>query len=66
MLETGDVCAECRAILDNSRGINIVFVRKEANKVAHRLARFPCIANSHVDFSSPPSCLLEIFYDDLK
>lgn len=51
VLKTGDVFAECRARLNNSSGITLSFIRKEANKVAHKLARFPCIVNSHVDFT---------------
>lgn len=67
LLEVGDIVRDCCTILQTMNRTTVSFIRKQANKAAHRLTRFPCIANNHVDFTSPPSCLLEtLLYDSLK
>lgn len=58
-LELGNLIEQCCSILKNKIGVSVVFARKQANKVAHSLARLPLTLNSFVDFLSPPLCALE-------
>ncbi|KAK1367655.1 hypothetical protein POM88_033747 [Heracleum sosnowskyi] len=39
LLEVGEVIASCKQILDNLQRILVVFIRKNANKVAHEITR---------------------------
>lgn len=67
LLEVGEVINICKHKISNLVDTSIRFVRKNANRVAHELARFPCLVNSHVCFTSPPTCLLEaLSYDRLN
>ena len=61
VLEMGDVIKECYMKRKNMTRITVTFIRRQANKAAHEFARYPCIANNHVDFMFPPSCLVEPF-----
>ena len=58
-LEIGEVIESCKQLLRSFCRVSLVFIRKNANKVAHELARIPCLVNSHNIFTSPPTCLLE-------
>ena len=58
-LEVGNVIDSCRQRLKASSGISISFVRKQANKVAHEVAKFPCLLGCYNIFTSPPKFLLE-------
>lgn len=40
------------------------FVRKQANRVAHKIAKIPCALNCFLDFMSPPAFLLETIMSD--
>lgn len=63
-LEVGSMLQECRSLISNRPDISISFVKKQANKVAHLLARVPCEVNCFNDFLSPPQLVLEsILYD---
>lgn len=65
-LDVGNVLQESRMMLEIYPHFNVSFARKQANKVAHALARVPCQANCFVDFSSPPQLVLEsLMYDAL-
>lgn len=59
MLEVGDAIRECRSMLQIMPFVTIKFIRNQANKAAYLLARYPYFVYCHVDFTSPPSCLLE-------
>lgn len=65
VLEVGDVIRVCCLNLQSMPRTTVSFIWKQANKAAHELARYPCLANSHVDFTSPPSCLVEILMSDV-
>ncbi|XP_074346363.1 uncharacterized protein LOC141685142 [Apium graveolens] len=58
-LKVGVVFPECRRLLEDRRDISISFVKKQANKVAHILARVPCEINCFSDFITPPQSVLE-------
>lgn len=48
---------ECRVIRSSSPGVSISYVKKQANKVAHMLAKVPCMVNCSNVFWSPPLSL---------
>ncbi|XP_074327369.1 uncharacterized protein LOC141665289 [Apium graveolens] len=65
-LEVGEIVEECKQILSSLNRVSVVFIRKNANRVAHEVARIPCLVNSYNVFTSPPTCLLEaLAYDVL-
>lgn len=64
LLEVGEVIEECKQGLQGLPLVSLSFIRKIANRVAHNIARIPCLANSQITFTSPPTCLLEaLSYD---
>lgn len=65
LLEQGDVIEQCRNILRRKVGISVVYVKKRANKMAHRLARIPCELNSFIISSSTSTILLETILSDI-
>lgn len=62
--EVGHVVNECVTLLQSMSGTVVTHIRKQANKVAHSLARIPCELNSFIVFLSPPSILLETLVSD--
>ncbi|WOH00096.1 hypothetical protein DCAR_0519453 [Daucus carota subsp. sativus] len=66
LMEVGDVIKECCSMMQIMPNVSINFVRNQANKAAHLLARYLCSAYVHVDFTSPPNCLLETLLSDLS
>ena len=58
-LELGSIFQQCRGILAERSDLNLVFVNKLANSVAHEMARLPCELNSCEIFMSPPQILLK-------
>lgn len=64
--EVGHMLQESRSLIQARPDISVSFIKKQANKVAHLLARVPCEVNCFNDFSSPPHLVLEhIMYDAL-
>ena len=59
LLELGDLIHQCRDFLRHNDRLKLSFVRKQANKVAHSIARIPCELNSSIVIPSPPFFLLE-------
>lgn len=59
MLEAGDLMEHCINIMSNDARLSLKFVRKQANKVAHKISRFPCELNSLIVIPSPLIYLLE-------
>lgn len=66
LLESGDLVQQCQEEIRSSSRISVSHVKKQANKVAHNLARIPCELNCFTLFSSPPSCLLETLLSDFS
>lgn len=65
-LHVGNVLQEIYMFLDLIPHLDVSFIRKQANKVAHALARVPCQVNCFVEFLSPPHLVLEnLMYDAL-
>ncbi|XP_017233563.1 uncharacterized protein LOC108207639 [Daucus carota subsp. sativus] len=63
-LELGSWVHHCKSIIHRRVGYSVVHVRKQANKVAHQMAKIPCKLNSFVIMSSPPLSLLETLLSD--
>lgn len=63
-LEVGDLLQACRENLKCRSDIQVCFVKKQANKAAHMLARYPCLLDSFIMFMSPPYMLLETLFSD--
>lgn len=64
--EVGHLLQESRSLIQARSDISVSFIRKQANIVAHMLARVPCEVNCSNDFSSPPRMVLEsMMYDAL-
>lgn len=59
ILEVGDVIEDCKQKLSCLPQVKISFFRKNAKKVAHELTKIPCLVHFPIDFTSPPTCLLE-------
>lgn len=63
-MEMGTLVQQCKDIIMTRGGISVEFVRKQGNKVAHELAKFPCEPNSFIVISSPSYYLLEKIMSD--
>ncbi|KAL8093812.1 hypothetical protein AgCh_035623 [Apium graveolens] len=59
LLELGDIVHHCKDMLRDHKRFMVSFVRRQANQVAHKIARIPCELNSFIVISCPPSYLLE-------
>ncbi|XP_074336989.1 uncharacterized protein LOC141674167 [Apium graveolens] len=59
LLEVGHIIDHCRLLLQSMPSVRVKFVRKQANEVAHGLAKMPCSSNCLVIFTSPPTHLVE-------
>ncbi|XP_017224846.1 uncharacterized protein LOC108201070 [Daucus carota subsp. sativus] len=66
LLEIGNLIQQCKALIRSSSRVLVDFVRKQANRVAHQIAKIPCMLNGFSDFTSPPSCLLETIMSDFS
>lgn len=64
LLEQGNMVQHCRTLMRERGGVSLEFVRKRANKVAHKMARIPCELDSFIVNSSPPLFLLETILSD--
>ncbi|KAL8133784.1 hypothetical protein AgCh_009015 [Apium graveolens] len=58
-LEVQEALEDCKQKLSEMPLPTVRFVRKNSNRVAHEFARFPCLANDHIVFTSLPTCVLE-------
>lgn len=59
LMEVGHIIDHCRLLLQSMPSVSVKFVRKQANEVAHGLAKMPCLTNCFVIFTSPPTHLGE-------
>ena len=62
LLALGHVIEQCNGILKDLPGVVVSHVRKQANKVAHDLAKIPYLLNCLNVFMSPFTHLLETIY----
>ena len=59
LLEVGHIIDHCRLMLQSLPNVSVKYIRKQANEVAHGLAKMPCSINCFVIFTSPPTHLVE-------
>lgn len=52
--EIGDVLTSCRDILNDRKDASVQHIRRQANELAHTLAKLPCLSRSGNLFYSPP------------
>ena len=64
LLEMGNLISLCREFLKRRNGVKVGYIRKQANRLVHSIARIPCKSNSFVENMSPLSFLLETFMYD--
>lgn len=64
LVEVVHVVDHCKRLLHTIPGSKIIHIRKQANRVAHRLAQVPCSTNCFHIFTSPASYLLETIMKD--
>ena len=65
-LEVGNVLEFCRAKLRQRADFILHNIKKQANKVAHYMARIPCLVGCYNIFTSPPQDVLESLYSDIS
>lgn len=64
LLEIGHILNACNQILDAKSGFSVAFVKRQANKVAHLVAKLPCSLDCQNVITAPSGVLLEsILYD---
>lgn len=54
LFEVGHIVEHCRAMLQSTTEVRVTHIRKQAHKVAHVLARIPCLINCYNIFTSSP------------
>jgi hypothetical protein len=64
--ELGTLLSTCKSILTANASYNIAFVRRQANRVAHNLARASILQSSPMTFYHSPSCISSIIIDEMK
>lgn len=64
LLEVGEVLDQCKILLNELTSTSIHFVRNQANRVAHKIARLPCLVDCQNVFTSLPECLVETVFAD--
>lgn len=64
LVEAGNILGACLRVLHGRNDLIFNHVKKQANRVAHILARIPCLLDCFNLFISPPHCVLEILLYD--
>lgn len=64
LLEVGHIVESCRTYIRSRAGFSISFVKRQANKAAHVMARSPCLLNCQIFFTIPPSSMQETLVSD--
>ena len=65
-LEVGFILDACRTIFASRPGYSISFVKRQANRVAHLVAKLPCSLNCQNFLTSPSGLLLEALLADIS
>ncbi|XP_074346617.1 uncharacterized protein LOC141685409 [Apium graveolens] len=64
LLEVGFFIDACRLLLDAKVGFSVSFIKRQANRVAHLVAKLPCSMNCQNVITAPSNMLLEsLMYD---
>jgi len=64
--EFGNIMANCRALLQHFPNFKISFVRRQANYVAHSLARESQLHTRHQVFDLIPPCITTILMNEIR
>jgi len=64
--ELGSLLSNCRAMLFSNASYALAYVRRQANRVAHNLARASILHASPNIFNHPPHCIDSIILDEMK
>lgn len=64
-LKVGHILDYCRVALLSRPGFSVMFVKRQANKAAHLMARLPCSLDCPNILTSPPELLLETLLLDV-
>lgn len=59
-MEVGNIMEACLQLMQGRDDLVLCHVKKHANRVAHTLARIPCLVGCYNVFISPPQCVLEL------
>ncbi|XVF51873.1 hypothetical protein PTKIN_Ptkin04bG0219100 [Pterospermum kingtungense] len=62
--EFGTIILNCKSIFNQGEAFSLNFVKRQANKVAHALARSSCCYASPYDFDEPPQFVRRSLDDD--
>jgi hypothetical protein len=64
--ELGSLLSNCRTLLFSNATYVLAYVRRQANRVAHNLARASILHASPSIFNHPPYCIDSIILDEMK
>jgi len=64
--ELGSLLSNCRTLLSSSASYTLAFIRRQANRVAHNLARVSILHASPSIFNHPPYCIHSLIMDEIK
>jgi hypothetical protein len=65
--DLGDILRDCRIILaTNLVTSHVRFIRRQANEVAHRLARVATSLASFHNFIDIPTCIFDVIFNEMR
>jgi ribonuclease HI len=64
--ELGSLLSTCRTLLASNASYTLAFIRRQANRVAHSLARASILHASPSIFYHPPYCIHSLIMDEMK
>jgi len=64
--ELGSLLSNCRTLLLSNPSYVLTYIRRQANRVAHNLARASILHASPNIFFHPPYCIDSIIFDEMK
>ncbi|XP_073042037.1 uncharacterized protein [Primulina eburnea] len=62
--EFGALISACRVILRQRPSYKVCFTRRQANKVAHNLARLSCFHAHPMIWNLPPDLIIDVLHED--
>ena len=63
--ELGTIVTSCRSYLSAHASFKLAFIRRQANRAAHNLARASVFQSSPSIFLSPPHCIDNIILNEM-
>jgi len=66
MNELGNLLSNCWTLLSSNVGYALAYIKRQANRVAHDLARASILHASLNTFSHPPFCIHFIILDEIQ